>query len=221
MKSLVLAAGLLGASLTAQANVLDFGNGPTAPTFCTSSANGSGPLVGCTSGSYISQSYGDVAGVVDVRYDAPRAASPTSLRWWEASYNNLYGVAWADGGDTNSRANIDLVPLNGQVVMLSSFQLGAYPQTTRATTLVVTDLLSGATLFSYVGPVGNAAVSATAFSPGVSSANGLRIDWRDSAYNVGIDNISFSVTAVPEPATMALLLGGLAVVGAAARRRRG
>lgn len=36
---------------------------------------------------------------------------------------------------------------------------------------------------------------------------------------VGIDNVSFNVTAVPEPATWALLAAGLALVGTAARRR--
>lgn len=41
---------------------------------------------------------------------------------------------------------------------------------------------------------------------------------QESAYGVALDNIS--VTAVPEPETYAMLLAGLGLVGAAARRRR-
>lgn len=37
---------------------------------------------------------------------------------------------------------------------------------------------------------------------------------------LGIDNLSVQVTAVPEPATMALMAAGLGVVGWAAKRRR-
>jgi hypothetical protein len=40
-------------------------------------------------------------------------------------------------------------------------------------------------------------------------------------HGLAIDNVSFSVTAVPEPGTYALLLAGLGVVGFLARRRRG
>lgn len=41
---------------------------------------------------------------------------------------------------------------------------------------------------------------------------------QESAYGVALDNIS--VTAVPEPETFAMLLAGLGVVGAVARRKR-
>ena len=40
-------------------------------------------------------------------------------------------------------------------------------------------------------------------------------------HGLAIDNLTFSVTAVPEPGTYALLLAGLGVVGFLARRRRG
>lgn len=41
-----------------------------------------------------------------------------------------------------------------------------------------------------------------------------------SDHGLAIDNVNFSVTAVPEPGTTALLLAGLGVVGFLARRRR-
>ena len=203
----------------AQAAVIDFGNGPDAPILCTSSIDGIGSSISCGDGSYISQAHGDVTGLLDVTYTDVNNAR--SLVWWGTQYNNLFGVAWSSGSDGDSSARIELMPLNGQVVTLSSFDLGAYAFTTRGTNLTITDSLSGATLFSYAGPVGNGAVSATSFAPNVSSANGLRINWQNSAYNVGIDNITYSVSAVPEPASLALMLAGAGLVGAAARRRRG
>lgn len=54
----------------------------------------------------------------------------------------------------------------------------------------------------------------------------LWLRWADandpgSDHGLAIDNVAFSVSAVPEPATTALLLAGLAAVGTVARRRRG
>jgi hypothetical protein len=41
----------------------------------------------------------------------------------------------------------------------------------------------------------------------------------DAALQVGIDNVSLNVTAVPEPSSWALMLAGVGLVGAVARRR--
>lgn len=221
MKTTLLTAALALAAVTAHADVLDFGSGPAVPTICSAASDGSGALVACADYARLNQSYGDIAGVLDVQYSQPLASTPTSLNWWSGSYNGLYGVLWADGGDgPGSFGRIDLVPLAGAAgVTLTSFDLGAYPNTTRGTDVKVFDLATNNVLFSYVGSVGSS-TTATSFSLGLSSTAGLRIEWRNTAYNVGIDNIVFQATAVPEPASASLTLAGLAVVGAMVARRR-
>ena len=58
------------------ATVLTFDNGnTTTPTLCTADIGGNGPLTACNAGSSFSQSYGDQAGRIDVRYATPRAAT--------------------------------------------------------------------------------------------------------------------------------------------------
>ena len=139
----------------------------------------------------------------------------------------IAGITEGAGADVvldlvGSQATIDLRPLAGDSVELQGFDLGAYPDASRGTTVTVRDLVTDAVLFSFNGNVGTLpANQATHFTlAGVSSANGLRIQWQDSAYNVGIDNINFSVGAVPEPGTWAMLAAGLLGLGAVARRRK-
>ncbi|WP_332856233.1 PEP-CTERM sorting domain-containing protein [Duganella sp. S19_KUP01_CR8] len=215
MKKTLLALALSGAAALAQAGVIDF-NPPA--SVCNNAVDGYGGIVGCTDYGYIAQSYGDVAGVLDVQYSAQRV-SDTSLSWWDANYNTLRGVAWAVGGDDNSAARIDLVPLNGQAVTLSHFDLGAYSNTTRGTHLTIS-AIGGPVLFSYDGDVGGLpGNTASSFDGSWTSLSGIRIEWRDSAYNVGIDNITYAVNPVPEPSAWLMLSLGLLGIGIAAGRR--
>jgi hypothetical protein len=222
MKTITLVAGLLAAA-SVHANVIDFGIAEPHPTICTSNSDGSGALIQCGNFDYLSQTYGDVAGVIDVSYSSVRNAT-ASMRWWAYDYNSLYGVAWADFDDGNSQARIELRPLQpGAVVTLNSFDLGAYVRTTRGTHIRVFEIGGGPALWSYDGDVGNGN-DFTSFAPGVGSANGLWIEFADSAYNVGIDNINYSLRdgngQVPEPSIYALLSAGLLAAAAVARRRR-
>jgi hypothetical protein len=67
----------------------------------------------------------------------------------------------------------------------------------------------------------NGALAPSSFGFNLTSAAGFVIEWQDTAFNVGLGNLGFNVSAVPEPASVALLLGGLLALGAVARARRG
>lgn len=221
IRTTLIATGLIAASLPAAANVLDFGSSSPVPTICASSVDGLGVMDLCGNFGFLNQSYGDIVGVVNVTYSEPRVAN-ASLRWWSTDYNNLDGVAWASGGDNNSQARIEIVAQQaGMGITLTHFDLGAYFNSTLTTTVTITDLTNDGVLFSYSGPVGlhGGGNFATPFDFNLSSTTGIRIEWADSAYNVGIDNITYSVTPVPEAETYALMLAGLGLIAWRVRRR--
>jgi hypothetical protein len=61
-------------------------------------------------------------------------------------------------------------------------------------------------------------VSSILASPGTYTLRFASVS-NEGQLQVGIDNISLSVTPVPEPETYALLLAGLGLMGFVARRR--
>ena len=222
-------------TLGAQSYTLDFGAGPNAPSICTTNPVGSGALVLCSpsgtpvgSGQRVSQSYGDVAGVVNVQYAELGNAFGRSLHWWPDEYNNLYGVLYSPSGS----ARIDVIPQGGKQLTLNSFLLGAFRRTTLPTMLTISDIAGGSPLYTFVGSVGTAspaANAATLFSFDLQSLAGFRIDWVQAAGGgiVAIDDLKFTVadlaappSVVPEPGSWALMGTGLAMLGVLARRRR-
>lgn len=208
--AVVLALGASLAAATVKAEVLTF------------DGNICGGGQACVAFSLIDKSYGDIAGVVDVQYLNLQGSSPPGLdqlRFWDIGYNDLVNVAWTDSSDADSRAEIFIQPLNGGTVTLNSFDLGAFFHTQRANPFTVLDgannvlFDSGGDVLIGVGDVHNH----FSFS-GLTSAAGIRIQWGPSAFNNGIDNVDFTVSAVPLPPAVVLLGGGLlALLG---RRRR-
>jgi hypothetical protein len=206
----------------AHATTLDFGSFPDLPPICSASDDGSGPMIACDDFLFMSQGHGDVTGLVDVTYSQP-GRPELSLRWWGPGYSDLHGVLWGDGPDLNSHARIEIKSLReGDGITLTHFDLGAFAHINRTTFVDVYAIGSSAPLFHFDGTV-FAAPGHSSFDVNVSSANGLWIDWRNSAFNVAIDNITYRVDAmqaIPETQTPVLLLLGLGTMVFVVRRGR-
>ena len=127
-------------------------------------------------------------------------------------YSHLCGVLRASSSDLDSQARIALkAVVPGLVVTRTGFDLGAWINTTPANSVNLFTLGGGAALFSFTGDASDGLLSLpTHFSPKVSTVGRLWNEWQDSAFDVGIDNIEFSVDAVPKPATALLMLAGVA-----------
>jgi hypothetical protein len=171
----------------------------------------------------ISQSYGDVAGIVNMSYESVDSGG-TSLLYFGSGYSELQGVVFALGSATNSHGRITLNAAPGQTISLLGFDLGAwrYPSdTSRFTTLSVKNgnssqdyaqaLEVSTTTSSHIG---------TTYFGAAGAGQTVTLEWKNDAFNVGLDNLHFSVTQVPEPETYALLLAGLGLLGAATRKKR-
>ena len=189
--------------------------------------------VACTNSSLIDQTYGDVPGVIDVVYDRnvgldTSGSDAARLRFWATGYSDLTNVAWGGTSDTAGTAEIFLDPAPGYRVQLNSFDLGAWPAASPGTMPGTID-----TAFSILDGSSNLYFSSgsLAISKGphesfvfghLANDSGFRIQWGPSAYDVGIDNLTFTVdsTTVPEPATIALFGLGLAGLGFSLRRKR-
>jgi len=143
------------------------------------------------------------------------AAASFALPYWADSYSGLADVAY---GDTGSTPTVLIVPTPGNTVTLSSFYIGDW-QSDRFSQVTVLDLAGGSPLVN-TGSITILGAAPTIFSINATSSAGFSIAFGPDGYNVGIDNIDFTTSAVPEPASVALLLAGLVVVGAAGRARR-
>jgi len=214
VSTLALVGALFAVLPSAHALEIDFGE-TGAPEICAAGADGLGDMVACANFSFINQDYGDIDGVLDVAYWAPERSE--SLQWWATDFNNLYGIARAGGSPAASTANITLSSLDpAQGIFLETFKLGAYPNAIKGSHIQIFDLADNSLRFVD----DSVAAGGQQISFNLWSSKGFLIEWYDSANDVGIDNIVFSVTAVPEPETYAMMLAGLGLVGAFARRTR-
>ncbi len=212
--ALAVSIAALGFASTASAEIL---------TFDGNICNGG---FACINFASIDQSYGDTAFVdVQTRYDSTgSASSANALQFWNSDYNELSNIAF--GTPSSSGASIFFAPIAGYQVTLNSFNLGAWPNRIGAPSQFTIFDGTGATLFSsgliQVGQLGNLS---SFYNVGLTSANGIGLLFGPESYNVGVDNINFTVSsivssAVPEPATWAFMIFGFGAIGGAMRRQR-
>lgn len=168
----------------------------------------------CSDSREIDDSYGDLPGLLDVRYDRDLASDLAGpLTFWTTGYGSLSGVAFGGGLAGSQVAEIFLAPLNGASVRLLGFDLGAWRSQSRDTQVTVLDG-NDAILYSS-GPL--TVDDVTHLDLDFESDSGIKIQWGPTAYYVAIDNLGFQV--VPEPATAALLALGLGALGLGSRAK--
>jgi len=135
------------------------------------------------------------------------------LKFWTTGYGDLTNVAYMSV--TGGYGHLEFDPDPGYSVTINSFDFGDWLED-ESGSLNIVDANKNV-LWSYPGFVAPHAGHAS-FSPDITSSGPIAIEW-SASWNMGIDNVSFSETPAPEPASMAALaLGALALIRS--RRRR-
>jgi hypothetical protein len=163
----------------------------------------------------------------------PGVNGETNGYLWNEDYGDLTNVIYDNFANWLTEVRFTAAP--GYQVTLESFDIAAWPSTVNNTSLAgmtvkaVTDANSpgSVTLWS-AGPDGAVLVRGDVagvdvhdhYTPNVTVQSGttLSLLYGDHG-NLGIDNIRFSQSLIPEPASLALLAGAM-VVSASRRRPR-
>ena len=181
----------------------------------------------CGNGTQIGQSYGDSA-LVDVSYRSATEGTNVTvepfLKWW-TPYGDLVGVVWGGTGPAGQYSEITFAPTAGFEISLIGFDGACYLNRVTCQTFPYTVTAGGVTLASgsLTPPAGghDSALLNTAYQAGA-----IVLRWGPDGYDGGLDNIVFDVRAigggglVPEPATWAMMIGGIGMAGGTLRRRR-
>ena len=186
---------------------------------CSANSLGTGPNVLCVDGSTFNQGYGD-SPTTDLTYTMA-ASSAGSLAAQSADGKKYYSAPFIDGA--LYRASIVLTALNGSLASVISFDIQASPIVGRSVAVVIRDLATNQQLYAYDLQTLTAGSGIHITPVGVSSRNGLTINYFDTQQVNGLDNLNFgggtlNQVANPEPGT--LLLTGLAFAGVGLLRRK-
>jgi hypothetical protein len=210
----VATCGLLIANTPSQAAVLDFNYHTT--QVATSDQFGVGPFTQLGSAGWISQNYGDVAGLLDVSYRYFNSSNQhvSSLQTWEFNYDELEYVAWTGSNGGGDRAEVELASVNGSLVMLNSFRLGSWSTVGKEETVRVFEIGNNTPILDFTGLIGVNNLS-NLFNINASSTSGFLIEWTNPWWTA-IDSVEHTV--VPVPASVWLFAS--AIAGFVGLRRR-
>lgn len=186
----------------------------------------------CADADTISQSYGDIAGVLNLSYRSVASNGSTTTfgtgnaRAWSTGYGDLNGVIW---GAENGALEIAFSLLDPtKKITLNSVQYAGWDLASVQTQFGLYSFASAGGF--YLPLLASSAVTApgtghATWAPNFTSASGFILHFGPDGYLGGIDNLTFTisdinaVTPVPEAATWLSMILGFGVVGAAMRRR--
>lgn len=172
----------------------------------------------CGDGSIIDQSYGDIAGQLDVIWDANiDAGGNQSFLHYTTGFVGTDNVGYTNVGGAVSQVLLATQP--GYQVTLNSFDWTPWPGLRNRSVKVFDE--TGDKFISTSQSSGNLTTYDTGDFGVVTSSDLIGIQFvSDPGGNVGIDNISFTISEVPLPAAALLFGSGLLGLIGLARRKQ-
>jgi hypothetical protein len=121
------------------------------------------------------------------------------LKWWNTGYGDLTNVAYMSV--TGGYGQIEFIPDAGYGVTINSFDFGDW-LTDETGTLQIVD--ANRNVLWFYSPFTAPHSGHASFTPNITSEGPISIEWSNS-WNMGIDNVSFSESAAPEPLSIGAL----------------
>ncbi len=203
---------------------------PAAAATTLTFSNACGGL--CADGDNISQSYGDIAGLLNLSYRSVASNGSTTsvgtVRSWTTGYGDLTDVIWGAEGGTLEIAFSLLAP--NKLITLNSVNYAAWGGDAVQTQLALYSFGNVGGFYLPLMPSGSLTAPGeghATWAPNFSSASGFILHFGPDGYFGGIDNLTFTISDinvagdVPEPTTWLSMILGFGLIGSAARRRAG
>ncbi len=158
--------------------------------------------------------YGGAYGFTpDVTVAYTTSLPDSSVSTWATGYGDLANVIWGAGPASGENVGIVTLTASNEFVQLHELDIASWGGSAPDAFLRVYDA-SNTMVFENLGPFSQATHDNFVFNNIIDTE--IRIEFSQGWWTA-LDNISFSQTAVPEPATMTVLgLGAVALI----RRRR-